>query len=74
MIFETLSALIACHVTVIGEVVNTKSTIFEVLLSISRLVFDIFQEIFFGSMISPISCSRHQKFDYEFSSYPRNEA
>ena len=40
-IFETLSALGACHVTIIGGVVFKKCMIFEVFLRISRRVFDI---------------------------------
>ena len=44
------------------------------LWSISQRVFDIFREIFFRSKILPISCDKHQKFDYGCSCYPENEA
>ena len=73
-IFETLSALGACHVTITGGVVYKKSMIFKVFgvyLSIS-LIF--LHEIFFGSKILPSSCDKHQKFNYGCSSYPGNEA
>ena len=32
------------------------------------------REIFFGGKILPISCDKHQKFDYGCSSHPGNEA
>ena len=73
-IFETLSALGACHVTIIGGVVNEKSMIFKI-FGVYLSEFLIFlHDIFFGSKILPSSCDRHQNFDRGFSSYPGNEA
>ena len=73
-IFEALSALGICHVTITGGVVYKKSMIFKVFgvyLSES-LIF--LHEIYFGSKILPSSCDKHQNFDHWFSSYPGNEA
>ena len=74
IIFEALSALGACHVTIIGGVVYKKSVIFKV-FGVYLSEFLIFlHEIFFGSKILPSSCDKHQNFDYECSSYPGKEA
>ena len=63
IIFETLSALGACHVTIIGGVVYKKSMIFKV-FGVYLSEFLIFlHEIFFGSKILPSSGDEHQKFD-----------
>ena len=73
-IFETLSAMGACHVTIIGGVVYKKSMIFKV-FGVYLSEFLIFlHEIFFGSKILPSSCDKHQNFDYGCSRYPGNEA
>ena len=73
-IFETLSALGACHVTIIGGVVYKKFMIFKV-FGVYLSEFLIFHhEIFFGCKILLSSCDKHQKFDYGCSSYPGNEA
>ena len=59
-IFEALSALGACHVTIIGRVVYKKSMIFKV-FGVYLSEFLIFlHEIFFGSKILPSSCDKHQ--------------
>ena len=74
IIFKALSALGACHVTVIGGVVYKKSMIFKV-FGVYLSEFLIFlHEIFLGSKILPSSCNKHQNFDYGCSRYPRNEA
>ena len=73
-IFETLSALGACHLTIIEGVVNEKSMIFKV-FGVYLSEFLIFlHEIFFVSKILPSSCDKHQNFDYGCSRYPGNEA
>ena len=74
IIFETVSALSAFQVTIIGGVVYKKSMIFKV-FGVYLSEFLIFlHEIFFGSQILPSSCDKHQNFDYGCSSYPGNEA
>ena len=73
-IFKALSALGACHVTIIGGVVYKKFMILKV-FGVYLSEFLIFlHEIFFGSKILPCSCDKHQKFDYGCSIYPGNEA
>ena len=62
-IFETLSALGACHVTLIGGVVYKKSRIFEAFGVYLSEVLIFLHEIFFGSKILPSSCDTHQNFD-----------
>ena len=73
-IFETLSALGVCHVTMIGGAVYKKYTIFEVFGAYLRESFIFFLEIFFRSKILPISCDKHQKLDYGCSTYAGNES
>ena len=74
IIFETLSALGACHVTITGGMVYKKSMIVKV-FGVYLSEFLIFlHEIFFGSKILLSSCDKHQSFDHWFSSYPGNEA
>ena len=73
-IFETLSAVGACHVTIIGGVVYKKSMIFKVCGVYPSEFFIFLHKIFFGSKILPSSCNKHQNFDYGSSSYPGNEA
>ena len=48
--------------------------IFEVFRACLREFLLLFHELFFDSKILSSSCSRHQKFDYECSSYTGNEA
>ena len=61
--FKTLSALGACHVTIIGGVVYKKLMIFKV-FGVYLSEFLIFHhEIFFGSKILSSSCDKHQNFD-----------
>ena len=60
--------------TIIGGVVYKKSMIFKVFGVYLSDFLIILHEIFFGSKILPISCNKHQNFDYEFSRYPGNEA
>ena len=73
-IFETLSALGACHVTIVGGVVYEKFMIFKVFGVYLSEFLTFLHEIFFGSKIRPSSCDKHQNFDYGCSSYPGNEA
>ena len=74
-IFETLSALRICNVTIIGVVVYKKSMNFEVFLRISQRVFMIsLHEIFLGSKLWSITFDKNQRLDYGCSSYPGNEA
>ena len=73
-IFETLSALGACHVTIIEGVVYKKFMICEV-FGVYLSEFLIFlHEILFGSKILPNSCDKHQTFDYGCTRYSGNEA
>ena len=67
-IFETLSALGACHVTITGGVVNKKSTIFKVFGAYLSEFLIFLHEIFFDSKILISFCDKHQKFDNECSS------
>ena len=60
-IFEALSALGMCHVTIIGGVVYKKSMIFKV-FGVYLLMF--LQEIFFGGKILPSSCDKHKNFGH----------
>ena len=63
-IFETLSDLGACHVTIIQGVIYKKSMIFKVFgVYLSELLIFL-HEIFFVSKILPSSCDKHQNFDY----------
>ena len=73
-IFETLSALGACHVTIIGGVVYKKFVIFKVCGAYLGEFLIFHHEIFFGGKILPSSCDKHQNFDYGCSSCPGNEA
>ena len=59
--------------TIIGGVVYKKSMIFEVFGAYLSEFLTFLYEIFFGSKILPISCDKHQDFDYECSRYPGNE-
>ena len=63
IIFETLSALEACHVTITGGVVYKKSMILKVFGVYLSEFLIILHEIFFGSKILPSSCDKHQNFD-----------
>ena len=73
-IFKSLSALGACNLTIIGEMVCKKSTIFEVFWECLREFLIFLHEIFFGSKILTGSWNQHHKFDCGCSSYPGNEA
>ena len=73
MIFGTLSGLGACHVTILGGVVNRKSMIFEVFGVYLGEFLTFLHEIFFGTKILPSSCDKHHNLDYGCSSYPGNE-
>ena len=74
IIFETVSALSAFQVTIIGGVVYKKSMIFKV-FGVYLSEFLIFlHEIFFGRKILSISCDKYQNFDFWCSSYSENEA
>ena len=64
IIFETLSALGACHMTITGRVVYKKSMIFEVSWAYLSEFLIFLHEIFFGSKILQSTCDKHQKFDY----------
>ena len=55
-------------------VVYKKSLIFKVFVVYLSEFLIFLHEIFFGSKILPISCDKHQNFDYGCSSYPGNEA
>ena len=73
-IFETLLALGAYHLTIIGGMVYKKSMTFKVFgVYLSEFLIYL-HEIFFGSKILPSSCDTNQNFDYGCSSYPGNEA
>ena len=63
--FKTLSALGACHVTIIGGVEYEKSMIFVVLGAYFIEFLILLHKIFFGSKILPSSCDVCQKFGYE---------
>ena len=70
-IFETLSALEVCHMTIIIEgVVYKKLMIFEVFWEYLSEFLIFLHEIFFGSKILLSSCDKHQKLVYGCSSYP----
>ena len=71
--FDTLSALGACRVIIIREVVYTKSII-QVFSKIFQVVFIFFQKILFGSKILPSTCDKDQNIDYGCSSYPGDKA
>ena len=55
-------------------VVYKKSMIFKVFVVYLSEFLIFLHEIFFGSKILPISCDKHQNFDYGCSGYPGNEA
>ena len=56
--------------TIIGGVVYEKSMLLEIFGAyLSKFLISL-HEIFFGSKILPISCDKHQKFDYGYSRYP----
>ena len=48
--------------------------IFEVFEAYISEILIFLREIFFGGKILPISCDKHQMFNYECSSLPVNEA
>ena len=65
-IFETLSALGACHVTIIGGVVYKKSTIFQIFLEyLSEFLIFLHKNII-GSKILSSTCDKHRNFDYGY--------
>ena len=59
--------------TIIGGVVYKKSMVFKV-FGVYLREFIFLHEIVFVNKILPSSCDKRQNFDYEFSSYPANEA
>ena len=73
-IFETFSALGACHVTIIGGMVYKRSMIFEVFWEYLGKLLIFLCEIFFGSKIVSSFCDKHQSFYYGCFSYPGNES
>ena len=72
-IFEALSAVGACHLTIIVGW-YTRSLWFSRFLELSQRVFDISSWNLFSSKILPSSYDKHQIFDYGCSRYPGNKA
>ena len=57
--------------TIVGGVVYKKSMSFEVFGAYLNEFLIFLHKILFGSKTLPISCNKHQKFDYD---YPGGEA
>ena len=72
-IFETLSALGACHVTINGGWYIRNQWFSRFLEYISKSFWYFFMKSFLVVKILPSSCDKHQNVDYGCSSYPGRE-
>ena len=73
-IFETLAALGACHVTIIGGVVYKNPWFSRFFENLSASFWHLLMNCFFCSKTLSSCCDKHQNFDYGCSSSSENES